>query len=73
MARLEPFVAVDERCKRILILPPGHYIPGERLVGGAAFRFEGQRMASFVRSERKSERHPILCITVDAIRAEFFH
>ena len=71
--RFKPFVFVHERSERELILPPGHDVPGQGFVGGTAFRFKCQGMASLVRGQRECERNAILRIAVDAVGPDFCH
>ena len=55
MAGLKPFVFVDQRCKRKLILPPCHDIPGERFIGRPALRLKGKRVTSLAEDLRRNE------------------
>ena len=55
------------------VLAPRHHVPGQRFVGRAAFRFEGQRMSDFIRGYRERQRHAILRIAVDSIGIDLLH
>ncbi len=57
----------------ILVLAPGHYVPGERFIGWAALRFESKRVTDFVRSQRVRQRHTVLRVAVDAVGPDFRH
>jgi hypothetical protein len=42
-----------------VVLSPGHHVPAQRLVAGAAFRLKGQRVADlFAASEKPAARRP---------------
>ena len=71
--RFQPFVFVDHRYKRKLILPPGHHVPSKRFVSGTAFRLECQRVSDLVGSCREGEWHSILGVAIDAVGSDLRH
>ena len=73
VARFQPFETIHRGHKRKLILPPGHHIPGDCLIGGAAFGLKCQRMADFLGGQREGQRHAILRIAVDAVGVDLLH
>ena len=59
--------------ERVLILPPGHHVPGQSFIGWIAFRLERQRMTDLVGGQRKRQRHAVLRVAIDSVGAYFRH